>query len=540
MYTECPSCQTFFKITPNQLKAAGGKVRCGNCDEVFSALDGLVDVVPDEAIDKATNENASDDVNIQSDAAESLGLESEETVESQSELSEALSIQLDSEAEIENEALVESEAISSSEVMAETALLLDSDFENEMVDEEKTAVTPSESVDDKDGSASFADVEIPGTTDVVEDDIELALESAVVEGAQDTESKIESEDSKTVTKQEEINNDIDAALDGLFDGDTEIAGSESVAVSALDAENISELSAISELDDLDDMNFGAIDDDKEASSPVTKFEAQPSEAVSLGLDGLEGAGNLENDVSSLSEFERELEEVSAAGLDANSEPLAESSFDLGDSFIDSELSNKEPKSDKKQKDKDEIESPMGDSYILEEIEGKKREKPGDGSGMFSKLLWVLVILVLLLVLIGQFAYLKRQDLAMYPEVKPVIEGLCSKLNAIYPCDITPAKDVKAIELLGRNVVSHPNAKNALLITSTIENKASFDQAYPNLILTFSDINQKIIAKRKFSPTEYLAKGVDIEAGMKKSVPVKIMLEIVDPGEEAVNFEFNFQ
>ena len=188
MYTECPSCQTFFKITPNQLKAAGGKVRCGNCDEVFSALDGLVDVVPDEAIDKATNENASDDVNIQSDAAESLGLESEETVESQSELSEALSIQLDSEAEIENEALVESEAISSSEVMAETALLLDSDFENEMVDEEKTAVTPSESVDDKDGSASFADVEIPGTTDVVEDDIELALESAVVEGAQDTES----------------------------------------------------------------------------------------------------------------------------------------------------------------------------------------------------------------------------------------------------------------------------------------------------------------------------------------------------------------
>ena len=376
MYTECPSCQTFFKITPNQLKAAGGKVRCGNCDEVFSALDGLVDVVPDEVIEKATNENVSDDANDQSDAVESQDLESEETVESQAELSEALSIQLDSEAETENEALVESEAIPASEVMAETELHLDSDFENEMVDEEKTAIKSSEPVEDNDESASFADVEIPGTTDVVvEDDIELALESAVVEGAQDAESKIESEDSKTVTKQEEINNDIDAALDGLFDGDTEIAGSEPVAVSALEAEGVSELSAISELDDLEDMNFGAIDDAKEASTPVTQFEAQPSEAVSLGLDGLEGAGNLENDVSSLSEFERELEEVSAAGLEANSEPLAESSFDLGDSFIDSELNNKEPKSDKKQKDKDDSESPMGDSYILEEIEGKLQTFP---------------------------------------------------------------------------------------------------------------------------------------------------------------------
>ena len=54
------------------------------------------------------------------------------------------------------------------------------------------------------------------------------------------------------------------------------------------------------------------------------------------------------------------------------------------------------------------------------------------------------------------------------------------------------------------------------------------------------INQNIIAKRKFTPTEYLAKEVDIESGMKKHVPIKIMLEIVDPGEEAVNFEFNFQ
>ena len=46
MYTECSSCHTYFKITPAQLKAADGKVRCGNCGEVFNALDNLTDVVP--------------------------------------------------------------------------------------------------------------------------------------------------------------------------------------------------------------------------------------------------------------------------------------------------------------------------------------------------------------------------------------------------------------------------------------------------------------------------------------------------------------
>ncbi|GEM_PF-1831142 len=39
MYTQCPACQTRFRITPEQLQAAGGKVRCGECRQVFYAPD---------------------------------------------------------------------------------------------------------------------------------------------------------------------------------------------------------------------------------------------------------------------------------------------------------------------------------------------------------------------------------------------------------------------------------------------------------------------------------------------------------------------
>ena len=43
MKTRCPNCHTAFRITPEQLKARVGKVRCGQCQNVFNALDSLLD-----------------------------------------------------------------------------------------------------------------------------------------------------------------------------------------------------------------------------------------------------------------------------------------------------------------------------------------------------------------------------------------------------------------------------------------------------------------------------------------------------------------
>ncbi|MFZ4537338.1 DUF3426 domain-containing protein [Propionivibrio sp.] len=43
MKTRCPACETTFRVTPEQLKARAGKVRCGQCQSVFNALDSLLD-----------------------------------------------------------------------------------------------------------------------------------------------------------------------------------------------------------------------------------------------------------------------------------------------------------------------------------------------------------------------------------------------------------------------------------------------------------------------------------------------------------------
>lgn len=38
-HARCPACETLFRVTPEQLEARGGRVRCGQCAHVFNALE---------------------------------------------------------------------------------------------------------------------------------------------------------------------------------------------------------------------------------------------------------------------------------------------------------------------------------------------------------------------------------------------------------------------------------------------------------------------------------------------------------------------
>ncbi len=46
MLTQCPKCETFFRLSAPQLRAARGMVRCGECDALFNALDYLHEHIP--------------------------------------------------------------------------------------------------------------------------------------------------------------------------------------------------------------------------------------------------------------------------------------------------------------------------------------------------------------------------------------------------------------------------------------------------------------------------------------------------------------
>jgi len=46
MYTRCPHCDTYFRVTREQLQISSGQVRCGRCERVFDAFATLSSQLP--------------------------------------------------------------------------------------------------------------------------------------------------------------------------------------------------------------------------------------------------------------------------------------------------------------------------------------------------------------------------------------------------------------------------------------------------------------------------------------------------------------
>ena len=147
----------------------------------------------------------------------------------------------------------------------------------------------------------------------------------------------------------------------------------------------------------------------------------------------------------------------------------------------------------------------------------------------------LASLILLALLGGQYVYFNWWELSRNPQLYPGLQWLCE----IGGCELAPLRNVEQIELVSRNVYSHPNEAEALMITATMENKAIFAQPYPALRISFTNQQEKVIARREFSPNEYLPQGEDANVLMPSGQTVNLILEVVDPGKDAFGYEFHF-
>ncbi len=144
-------------------------------------------------------------------------------------------------------------------------------------------------------------------------------------------------------------------------------------------------------------------------------------------------------------------------------------------------------------------------------------------------------LVLLAIMGLQLIYHQRAQLIRYPELRPLIMTLCDATG----CTLPSLQDTNQIELLSRQLYTHPNVAGALMIRASMVNSAPFSQPYPLLELSLSDEQGHLVAMRRFKPDEYLASGEDPAAMMSPGSPVAINLEIADPGENALAYEFSF-
>jgi hypothetical protein len=154
---------------------------------------------------------------------------------------------------------------------------------------------------------------------------------------------------------------------------------------------------------------------------------------------------------------------------------------------------------------------------------------------WSTLIWTILIIAVLLAALGQMAWFNREKLFLQAELKPHLERVCQRID----CQLQQKTDLGNIELLSRDVRSHPTHNNALLITATFINRAAFEQPYPDVGLVLSDLGGNVIAQRQFRPQEYLKEGYQEKVLMAKEVPITMIMEVRDPGQESVSFRFEF-
>lgn len=164
----------------------------------------------------------------------------------------------------------------------------------------------------------------------------------------------------------------------------------------------------------------------------------------------------------------------------------------------------------------------------------------ESHSVVSTLLWSIGILLLTATLLIEYVWFNREQFNQVPEVQAWINRLCQQVA----CNQVSMRDPARIELVSRNVYSHPNEKKALMVNVTLKNNADFAQPYPVMQIDFSDVRGGTIAARRFYPTEYLP--VELQQLKTRQSPLlppgtsaTISMEIQDPGKQAMTYEFNF-
>jgi hypothetical protein len=139
-------------------------------------------------------------------------------------------------------------------------------------------------------------------------------------------------------------------------------------------------------------------------------------------------------------------------------------------------------------------------------------------------------------LLAQIGYAERAPLLDDARVRPWFDQACATLGCKLPLRHDPAR----LALLSRDIRPHPSVPSALIISASLRNDATVTQAFPEVDIVMSDLDENRIAMRRFRPQEYLGDARTIGAGMAPGSTAALVFEVADPGKNAVAFEFKFR
>jgi len=141
--------------------------------------------------------------------------------------------------------------------------------------------------------------------------------------------------------------------------------------------------------------------------------------------------------------------------------------------------------------------------------------------------WAVGAALLAFALGGQAVYLYRADLAaQYPGLKPYLVQFCDLLR----CTVSPPQRPKQIAIEASDLQAMDTARPGIIqLTATLRNHAGHDLGYPVLDLVLTNTKEHTLARRLFTPREYLERGRDVMAGIPANAEITVQLDL-DTGD----------
>lgn len=150
--------------------------------------------------------------------------------------------------------------------------------------------------------------------------------------------------------------------------------------------------------------------------------------------------------------------------------------------------------------------------------------------------WATGLVVAALLLAGQSAYFLRVYLAAHlPAMKPALIEYCHLLG----CTVPLPKNTELISIESSSLDAEPAHENQITLNALLRNRAVFSQAFPRLALTFNDSQDKPLARRIFTPAEYLPADEHEKSGFPGNHEVNIKLPLNTGMLRPVGYQLEF-
>lgn len=167
-----------------------------------------------------------------------------------------------------------------------------------------------------------------------------------------------------------------------------------------------------------------------------------------------------------------------------------------------------------------ISAETSDSILLSELPTRIKPVRRVRPRHFHLKLAAAVFLAALLLL--QSAIFLRADLAAaLPPARPLLRALCQPLNCVVPLPRQLDKTAIAASSLEHDAENKARARLSLLLA----NRRGQVQTWPHIALTLTDVRDEPVAKRVFSPAEYLGRDAHPKTGMAAGEEREIRLDL---------------